>query len=95
MPECVIVDALCFRDDVQAALSGRPPARVQVEEERLLNSLGPAGGCTDTSRQVSGLHRRLTDEAGEAIFCIPTFEPHRTHISVHDGIILGEDLCIE
>ncbi len=94
-PEYDSVDALCFRDDVQAALSSGPPCQVRIEEERLLNPLGPGGGCTDFSRQTSGLHRCLTDEAGVAIFYIPTFEPYRTHISVHDGITLVEDWFIE
>ena len=60
----------------------------------MLNSMRSEDGCTHSGGQVSGLHRCLTDEAGEAIFYIPTSEPHPTHIGVHDGITLVEDWYI-
>ena len=97
MPECDFVNALCFRDDVKAALSGGPPGQVRVEDEPLLNPLGPGGDCTDSRRQPPGERLPpLSDRRCRRRYLrAPTFEMLRAYICVHDGMTLVEDWSIE
>ena len=97
MPECDFVNALCFRDDVKAALSGGPPGQVRVEDEPLPNPLGPRGDCTDSRRQPPGERLPpLSDRPYRRRYLrTPAFETLRAYICVYDGIILVEDWSIE
>ena len=49
---------------------------------------------TDSGPDFSDLHRRLMKEADVVIFHTPTFEPHRSHISVQRVISLVQELSL-
>jgi len=49
---------------------------------------------TDSGPDFSDLHRRLMEEADVVIFHTPTFEPHRSHISVQRVISLVQELSL-
>ena len=49
---------------------------------------------TDSGPDFSDLHRRLMEEADVVIFHTPTFEPHRSHVSVQRVISLVQELSL-
>lgn len=49
---------------------------------------------SDSGPELSDIHRRLLEGADVAIFHTPTFEPHRSHISVQEVLSLVQDYSI-